>query len=327
MRQETFRAAGEGRWRRTEELVRALERRDTREADAFPVLYGELCDDLSVARDRLFDVQLVERLNGLALRAHQQLYKGRSVSWNDAARWVAHDFPATVRRHWALLAIAFALFFGSIAATALAVRRSPALVYSILYPEAVRRIESMYDPASRTFLRPVDSRSRVEMFGFYVANNASIGFRVFAGGVLFGVGSILILLYNGVFLGAVTGHLVNRGFSGTFFPFVSGHSALELGATVLLAVAGLRLGWSLVSPGGLARRDALRKAARECVALVPGAAAMLVLAAVIEAFWSPLPLAPAVKYAAAVVAAVAVGAYLALSGRTHGLRADQRRHS
>jgi uncharacterized membrane protein SpoIIM required for sporulation len=185
----------------------------------------------------------------------------------------------------------------------------------------------MYDPESERHLRPVDSESRFEMFGFYIANNVGIGFRVFAGGVFFGIGSVAILLHNGVFLGAAAGHVVNKGFASTFFPFVSGHSALELGAVVLLAVAGLRLGWSLVAAGGLSRGDSLRRAARECIALVPGGGAMLVLAAVVEAFWSPLPLPPPIKYWAGAAAALALGAYLAWSGRGHGLRTDQHRDS
>jgi uncharacterized membrane protein SpoIIM required for sporulation len=326
VRQETFGARGEARWQRTEESIRRLERRDRAGAEAFPALYAALCHDLAVARDRFFDVVLVERLNRMALRAHQQIYRGRSFTWSDAARFAGRTFPAAVRAHAAILAVALTLFAGAIVGTAIAVHRTPGLVYSILPPEVVRSVESMYDPGSDRFLKPVDSGSRFEMFGYYIANNIGIGFRVFAGGVLVGAGSILVLLYNGVFLGAVAGHLVGLGFGPTFFTFVCGHSALELGAIVLLAVAGLRLGWSLVAPGSQSRGDSLRSAARDCVPLVPGAAAILVLAAIIEAFWSPLQLPPPVKYGAGAVAAAAVVAYFVVVGRERGLRADQRRH-
>jgi uncharacterized membrane protein SpoIIM required for sporulation len=89
------------------------------------------------------------------------------------------------------------------------------------------------------------------MFGFYVYNNISIAFRTFAGGILAGIGSLLILCFNGAYLGIVAGHIINAGFTRTFFPFVIGHSGFELNAIVLSAQAGLLLGYRLFFTGGL----------------------------------------------------------------------------
>ncbi|WP_331351678.1 stage II sporulation protein M, partial [Cellvibrio sp. UBA7671] len=75
-----------------------------------------------------------------------------------------------------------------------------------------------------------ESSTNIEMFGFYISNNIGVSFRTFASGILFGVGSIFFLVYNGLLMGAVSGHLTNAGFTETFFTFVVGHGSFELTA-------------------------------------------------------------------------------------------------
>ena len=74
--------------------------------------------------------------------------------------------------------------------------------------------------------------------------------------MLFGVGTIFYLLFNGVFLGAVAGHLTGLGYIETFWGFVSGHSSFELTAIMLSGAAGLRIGMALIAPGNRTRRRA-----------------------------------------------------------------------
>jgi uncharacterized membrane protein SpoIIM required for sporulation len=124
------------------------------------------------------------------------------------------------------------------------------------------------------------------MFGFYVKNNIGIAFQCYATGLVFGLGSLYFLVANGAFGGAVAGYIASLGFGGIFFPFVATHSAFELTAIVLCGAAGLRMGRSVLLPGQLTRTAALELAARETSVIVFGAAVMLLIAAVIEAFWS-----------------------------------------
>ena len=174
------------------------------------------------------------------------------------------------------------------------------------------------EPTSNTPGRDSTHRadSRFGMFGFYVMNNVGIGFRSFAGGIFFGVGSALILAVNGLIIGATAGHLTRLGFGSTFWPFVVGHGALELTAIAICGAAGLLLGQALLAPGRQTRLAALRTRARSAIVLVLGAMAMLVLAAVIEAFWSPLPMVPtAVKVAFGTLWWILVALYFTKAGR------------
>ena len=154
------------------------------------------------------------------------------------------------------------------------------------------------------------------MFGFYIYNNIGIGFRTFASGILFGVGAVFFLVFNGLSIGTVGGYLTQAGFSDTFYPFVAGHSSFELLAIVFCGAAGLKLGFALLSPGNWRRIDALKRASHDAVQIVYAAAVMLLIAAFIEAFWSSSTALPVpVKYVAGVSGWVLLLAYFFLAGR------------
>ncbi len=116
--------------------------------------------------------------------------------------------------------------------------------------------------------------------------------------------------------GAVAGYLTERGLAGPFYSFVATHGALELTAIVLSGAAGLKLGHALLAPGRRTRGESLVRAAKECVVIIYGVTAMLVVAAALEAFWSSAAWVPyGVKYAVASLCWIAVLSYLALQGR------------
>lgn len=315
MRQQVFERARRARWSRFERMLTALEAGGGGAAD-FPQSYRRVCQDLALARDRGFGASLVDLLNGLALRGHQLLY-GPQPSRAGPIRFLAQQFPSAVRREWRLLAAMSAIFYGSALSAFALDLASPDLIYSLLSPDQVEHFEEMYDPGAPHYGAPRESVGDLSAFAFYVFNNVGIAFRVFAWGVFAGVGSLLILLFNGVVLGLVSAHVTLAGHAGSFFPFVIGHGALELTATALAATAGMKLGWSLVAPGRLRRRVALAQAARESVPLLYGMLAMDLAAAVIEAFWSASSWVPAsAKLGVGAALWLGVGAWLALGGRS-----------
>jgi len=126
------------------------------------------------------------------------------------------------------------------------------------------------------------------MFGYYIMHNIGIAFQTFASGLLFGLGSVFFLIFNGLMIGAVAGHLTYVGYGQTFWSFVIGHGAFELSAIALAGAAGLKLGWALVAPGRLPRAESLRLAARKSVLLICGVMLFLLIAAFIEAYWSSM---------------------------------------
>ena len=307
-------------WEAFENLLVSLEpgAGGPRDADAsqFDALYRDVCRHLALARSRMYGAELETRLQSLALRGHRLLYGARPAGWRALVEFTARGFPALVRAQGWLVAVACLLFFGSYLATAAWTAADPEHVYAVMGTDAVAQMESMYDPSAGHFAKPRGADSNVQMFGFYVWNNVSIAFRTFAGGVLLGVGSILPLVFNGVLLGAVSGHLTAVGFGETFWSFVITHGALELPAIALAGAAGLRLGLPLVAPGRKPRSRGLGDGAADAGRLICGVAAMLVLAAVLEAFWSAsLAIPNAVKFSVGGALWAAVALYFAIGGR------------
>jgi uncharacterized membrane protein SpoIIM required for sporulation len=259
----------------------------------------------------------VAQLHDLVLRGHQRLYRRRGAWLWRLIAFLGGEFPRAVRAHAAFFWLSAALFLLPGLLAGGFCYSQPELIYSILEEGQVADMEYMYDPANRKPGRTADRDSETDfvMFGFYISNNIGIGFRTFAGGILYGVGTVLLLLFNGVVIGGVAGHLTRIGYQDTFWSFVSGHGALELTAIVICGAAGLMLARAVVAPGRLRRTLALRQTAPEALKLVMGAALMLLLAAFVEAFWSSSGVVPTVKYAVAAVLWSAVALYLWQVGR------------
>ena len=157
------------------------------------------------------------------------------------------------------------------------------------------------------------------MFAHYINNNVGIDFRLFAGGIFFGIGTIFFLVYNGLYFGAVVGYVDYAGEPELLWRFVAGHSSFELLGMLVVGMAGLKMGFSLLAPGQLSRGAALTRAGRDGLPLLIGGACMTALAAVVEGFWSAEPFPTNVKYAVGIAFWVLHGLYFVFVGR--GLRA------
>jgi len=329
MKQQEFEARYAQRWDAFSEWLvksQALRTRKTApqaqqaalDAAEVPARYREICQHLALARDRQYSAELIERLSRLALAGHQRLYGAHGRAVDRVRDFILAGFPAAVRRQLPTVLLAGLLFFGPLLAVGGALQRYPEFAYVVLPAEQIESFEEMYGKGAKSLGRKRYADDDAAMFGFYIWNNVRIGFQTFAGGIAFGIGAAFYLLYNGLFSGAVMGHIVYAGMSTNFFSFVCGHSAFELTAIILCGAAGLRLGYSLIAPGKLRRVDALRTGALEALPLVIGSAGMLVLAAGIEAFWSPRTGVPAeIKYGVGIAMWLLTGAYFSLMGRRH----------
>ncbi len=323
MKQRSFEAKYDARWRSFESTLQELEkvtlikpRASKIHCSDFPDQYRTLCQDLALAKTRNYSPQLVDRLNLLALRAHQQLYARRLPLGNLIHQFLVGDFPRNVRREWRFVLAAIILFWGSALVAFAFTMLFPELIHSVMDPHSLSAMETAYDPGSERIGTDRAAATDVYMFGFYIQNNIGVGFRTFASGIFAGIGSCFFLLFNGVMLGSISAHMTHLVYTDTFFSFVIGHGSVELTAIVLSGAAGLKIGYSLIAPGPVPRKEALRRAALESMSLIYGVIVLLVLAAGIEAFWSSKGTLPSsVKFGVGAMAWLAVFVYFAFVGR------------
>jgi len=319
--QQVFVFQREKFWNEFEALVRSRKSNLRKKASWFPQGYRELTQDLNTAKAHGFDPFIIERLNSLVLEGSQILYASRSLSLKAISDFVLRTFPQAVRSQWRSFAAALLLFYGLAFFFGFLCVRNHSMVFMLLGEDTIQSLEEMYDPESIHYLEPRDVSSDADMFGFYIYNNISIAFRTFAGGILGGIGSIVLLCFNGAFLGIAAAHLINAGFGETFFPFVIGHGSFELTAICLSAQAGLLLGYRFFVTKGLSRSDSVKLAGKTALPIIAGSACMLVIAACVEAFWSsrfqvPLQL----RYGAGIAGWVLLGLYFIFAGRKNESR-------
>lgn len=331
MRQEQFVARHQHEWRQLEHwLQQQGRRRNAAAGDAatdagveslaaadIPQRYRRLCQQLALARRRGYSPQLLEHLQQLMQQGHALLYRAPPPRWRRAAEFLLAGFPRLVRAHGAAMALASALFALPLVAIFGALQLQPELVHQLLDPDQVQQVQRMYAPRAERLGR--DSGGDWAMFGVYILNNISIGLRTFASGLLAGIGTLLVLVHNGITIGAVAGHLQQAGAGDPFWRFVAGHAPLELTAIVIAGGAGLQLGHAVIAPGRRRRRDALVHAGVDGARLCLGVAVMLLLAAFVEAFWSSIGSIPAWgKYTVSAVLWLLVLGWLWRGGRGGG---------
>lgn len=312
-----FEKENEARWQRLQALLDEVESKKKSEGvEELPQLFRQACHDLSVAQHRMYGPRLVGRLNALAINGYRTLERRISGGWERLAQMVFTEFPRAVREERGLFWFCMAMFWGPFLFLAAWTPFDPEWAMSILGPDGMIQMEMMYGKGTspHDYMRE-EFGSNFGMFAFYIWNNVGIDLRTFAGGLLGGVGSIFIMLFNGAHLGAATGYVHHACNPETFYSFVAGHSAPELMGVVISGMAGMRLGLSLVKPGPYDRRTALVLGGRRALVLITGAALMTAFAAVIEGFWSANPFPPLLRYSVGGMMWLLTLGYLFLSGK------------
>ncbi|MDJ0832316.1 MAG: stage II sporulation protein M [Gammaproteobacteria bacterium] len=295
MKQQSFEQQHRQTWERIEQAL--AQRKQTESSILLADDYMLLCQHLALAKQRLYDITLIERLNSLALNVYRELYRYQRGSRFNFFSFLWRQFPLAIYRQRYFVLVATLLFLLPGLISGIWVYLDEFAIYSVMDTPQVRNVEQMYDPEARKLGRERESDTDVMMFGFYIMNNIGVAFRCFAGGLLAGIGTLLVLMFNGLHIGSVAGHLSRLEYFDTFYSFVITHGAFELTAIVFSGAAGLRLGYAVINPGPFNRISSLQIAARELIPLLYGIILMLTIAAFIEAFWSSSTVIPvSVKY-------------------------------
>jgi len=281
----------------------------------FGALYRAACADLALAHAYQLPQNTVQYLHRLVGRAHNQLYRSRRWEFKKWADMLLIDVPRQVFND-RCIQLMFVLWWGLfIVAAWLAYSKTawPEFAEQVLGAEQLSQLEEMYKNPSDGSQRGGDENSL--MMGFYVRNNAGIGLRCFAWGLLV-VPGLLLSMYNAVALGASFGYMGRPDVPAgqNFFHFVTAHGPFELTAIVISAGAGLRLGLSWMMPGNLSRYANLQKTGKEMMPVIMAAVVMFVMAAIIEGFLSPSAAPYWIKALVAIVSSGLLAFYFIILG-------------
>lgn len=279
-------------------------------------LYRAVASDLAVAQRDWPQHQVVVYLNQLAGRAHAAIYRGEPLSLQRVVRFFTVGFPRLYRAIFPFVLAAFLMFIlPALIAFVIASRdTSIAAWLGLEQQEAIMRQGDLWTD--------IPPNERPGASSFIMTNNIQVSFLAFAGGAPAGLLTAYVLVFNGLLIGGVLGLAAYYGLAGDLGAFIIGHGVVELSVIFIAGGTGLSLGWAVLQPGLLRRRDALALAARQSVRLIIGCVPLLVIAGTIEGFISPSALPWQIKAATGIGTGIALYAYLGFAGRfnarTHG---------
>jgi uncharacterized membrane protein SpoIIM required for sporulation/uncharacterized RDD family membrane protein YckC len=287
-----FAAQKRPRWDAFERLAERAARQGldsfaSAELPDFAARYREIAADLARARTYRVDPATLSRLERLAAAGHNALYRDEHSTWRRLWIVLARECPAAIVQARGYVLVAFLTFIAPATAGFLLLRERPALAAELLPDVMLRRAEAgaARQAAGRGYV-DVPAEDRPLMASGIITNNVRVAIACFAGGIFLGVGSLILLAYNGLAIGAFAGHFANAGLLHYLLTFILGHGALELFAIWVAGAAGFLLGRSVVAPGRLSRSDALVVSGRVAVRMLGGAALLLVVAGLTEGFVS-----------------------------------------
>ncbi len=277
---------------------------------AFAARYREVAADLARARTYGVDPRVLEYLERVVSAGHNALYGRHTVERVRLGRLLLRELPAAVVGARAYVLVALLSFALPAATGYLLIRERPAVAEEVLPTEMLARAQAGaehraegvgYAQAPSLYLPVVATR--------IITNNVQVAFFAFAFGITAGIGTLVLLVLNGLFFGAVLGLFANHGLAGWLLTFVAGHGVLELTAIFVAGGAGLLVARALVAPGDLTRRDAIVLAGRHAVRMVGAAVALLVVAGTIEGLLSASDAPAAFKYATSALSVVLLFLY------------------
>lgn len=318
LRSTVFRQQHEHHWRILNSLVTRVERSGLAalsgdELQRLPSLYRTAVSSLGVARAISLDRNLVDYLESLVSRAYFCIYGVKPRSRHLIVTFFLHGFPAAVREHAPGILLATAIILAGILAGM--VSTSPEAYAALVSPESAQGRTPM---ATTQELRDIlysggdSDDSGLTLFATKLfTNNANVGFLSFALGFALGLPSLILLLYNGLSLGAMGGLYGARGLGLEFWGWILPHGVTELGAICLCGGAGLHLALAIIRPGRYGRLYALGRAGRRAVVVVFGAVLMFLVAGLIEGFFRQRVQDLEVRY---LLALVTLGFWLAYFG-------------
>ncbi|HIK04630.1 MAG TPA: stage II sporulation protein M [Trichormus sp. M33_DOE_039] len=286
-------ARREPNWQRLDALLRQLEKKGLKSLKAAEIrevasLYRSVAADLARARTQQVGNILVYNLQSLTTRAYSQIYQGsRRQEWQAAWEFYLWGFPAIVRTTFSYIATATALFFVGLLVGWWYAWQDPTFM-SLIVPESlISQVRDKHElwMGSIVGIEPLASSG-------IMINNIKVSFGAVAGGITAGAFTTYIMVFNGLLIGAIATLVGQNNLAYPFWAFVFPHGALELPAIFFAGGAGLLLAKAVLFPGKYRRGDALKFYGSQAVQLVFGIVPMLVIAGIIEGFFSPNPIIP-----------------------------------
>jgi uncharacterized membrane protein SpoIIM required for sporulation len=327
---ERFVAAERPRWERLDAMLSRIvddpwRRMPFDEVRELEGLYQRAASDLAHLETFAAEPEARHYLESIVARGYTEIHGAPSETARfRMGAWLAKALPRTWRRRSKAFGFAAALTVAGVTFGGVAMALDPEAK-----PALITLPNLQGDPAERVAREErdqgkelVDRKARFS--GMLMTHNTQVTLSAMAFGMTWGIGTIVLLFYNGVILGAVAADYMLAGQTRFLLGWLLPHGTVEIPAILIGGQAGFVLAGALLGRGQRERvATRLREVMGDVVTLSFGAALLLVWAGIVEAFFSQYhePVLPfTVKIAFGLAEFAALTFYFARAGREAGPR-------
>ncbi|NMM48177.1 stage II sporulation protein M [Marinigracilibium pacificum] len=278
MRESEFIKQNKEKWQYFERLSKT----SGSNPDEFHKLYIEITDDLSYSRSHYPNRMIRVYLNNISQRLYQSLSKNKKHGFSKIIEFFRYDLPRTMWNTRKELLASFIMFTIFFAVGAFSAHYEPEFVTQILGSQYVEMTEE--NIAAGDPMGVYKDSNELEMFVGIGLNNLMVAAKTYLFGIFSLIGTFLILLYNGIMVGAFQYFFIQKGLFWESFSTIWIHGTIEISCIILAGAAGLVLGKGWMFPGTYSRLQAFLIQAKRSIKIILGTAPFIVIAAFIESF-------------------------------------------
>lgn len=278
MRETNFIKQNKKKWEKFEQVLKS----DQKDPDKLSELFIQVTDDLSYSRTFYPNRSVRIYLNNLAQQIFYSIYKNKKEKGNKFLMFWKEELPYIIYQSRKELLLSFIVFLVAVGIGILSSAKDPNFPRVILgdaYVEmTIKNIENN-DPMA--VYKDSDQGS---MFLQITTNNLRVSFGTFVFGAFFAIGTILVMLYNGIMIGAFQFFFYQKGLFLTSFLTIWMHGTLEISSIIIAGCAGLVMGKGLVFPGTYSRLQSFQISAQKGLKIMLGIVPIVIFAGIIESF-------------------------------------------
>lgn len=278
MKETRFIAQNKEKWQESERLLKE----STKDPEKISTLFTQVVDDLSYSRTYYPNRSVRVYLNKIAREYFSILSRHQKEKRNIFRNFWLEELPQIMIFARKPMLVSLLVFLLAMAIGVFSAAEDPQFTQSILgdrYVEMTKENIASGDP-----MAVYKKSNQVDMFLGITLNNLMVAFRTFVFGVFFSIGTLGILLYNGIMVGCFQYFFIERGLFVESALTIWLHGTLEISSIILAGGAGLVLGSGLLFPGTYTRLQAFQLSAMRSLKIMLGITPIFVIAGLIESF-------------------------------------------
>ena len=275
MRESLFIKKNLSRWKQYQE-------EPTDDPDEMAERFVSVLDDLSYAKTFYSFSKVTRYINGIAAGIYHRIYQNRKEEVGRFQLFFKYELPLLFRKYHRLLLFTLCFFLLFCIIGAFSSAHDATFVRGVLGDEYVNMTErniANHDPFG-----VYKNGNPLLMFFFIATNNIQVAFFCYVGGIFLGIGSLYLLIRNGVMLGVFQYLFFAHGLGWKSVLVIWIHGTLEISSIVIAACAGVIMGKSILFPGTRKRLEALREGAKDGIKIMVTLVPVFIVAAFLESF-------------------------------------------